>query len=190
MLVIKVSKILGPYKSPPHSRNYSVNSFLRHIPSKTGITEPRQTEFFHSNYCVKKHLVLQQCSGWCRRMLSHSGLWVLDLGRRSGQALVLVCSAKDRTFQPQFCYCRIPSCKEMLFLSRRLTSSAAVFLESPAVLNEAHWRCWEVFCFSCMDFEVSAPNPLNYFCLMVFSPRCCEFPGAFWFGQMCTCSLE
>lgn len=110
VLVIKVAEVLGPYKSLPHSRNYSVLAlyFLRCISSKTGLCKPRHTEVLHSNYCFKKYLVLQQCSGWCRRIFSHSGFWVLDLLPRSVQTLLLVYPAKGRFFQPLFCHYRTP----------------------------------------------------------------------------------
>lgn len=135
MLVIKVAEILGPYKSPPHSRNYSVLAlyFLRCISSKTRLCEPRQTEVLHSNCCFKKYLVLQQCSDWCRRIFSHSGFWVLGLLPQSVQTLLLVYSAKGRFFQPLFCHYRTPFCKVVLTYSMRLTSSVSMFLEGLAV---------------------------------------------------------
>lgn len=103
----------GPYKSPPHSANYSVLAlyFLRCVSSKTGLCEPRQTEALNSNYCFEKYLVLQQCSGWCRRIFSRCGLWVLDLLPQSVRTLLLIYCAKGRFLQPLFCHCRAPFCK-------------------------------------------------------------------------------
>lgn len=56
VLGIKVAEILGPYKSPPRSRSYSVLAlyFLRCVSSKTGRCKPGQTEVFCSNYCFKR----------------------------------------------------------------------------------------------------------------------------------------
>lgn len=112
VLVIQVAEILGPYKSPPHSGNYSVLAlyFLRCIASQTGLCEPRQTDALNSNYCFEKYLILQQYSGWCRGIFSRCGLWVLDSLPQLVPTLLLVFSAKGRFLQPLFCHCRIPLC--------------------------------------------------------------------------------
>ena len=143
VLAIEAAEILGPYTSPPHSSVLALY-FLRCISSKTGLCKLRQTPAFHNHYCFKKYLVLQQSSGWCRRIFSHGGLWALDSLPQPVQTLLLVYSAAGRFSSPcsatagplsAKCCCPVPWDELHVF-----QCSLKVLLFQHAV----HWRWWKV----------------------------------------------
>lgn len=141
VLGLKVAEILGPYKSPPRSRNYSALAlyFLRCISSKTVWCKPGQTEVFCSNYCFKR----VSCSPavfWLMQELILSQ-WFVSVG--------LTASV------------RANSAPRLLWW--RLLPRQDPFLQSSAVLfHEINFKCFNVSWKSCC-FKMQSADAVGKF---------------------------